>query len=325
MPVRSPYPDVEIPDVSLYRRSCSPTSATGPTRPRSSTAPAARRSPSPSSTALVDKIAAGAGRARHRRRATSSALFAPNTPDWAAVFHGVLRANAIVTSANSLYTAGRAGPPARRLRRQAARHRLAVPRPRAARRRRGRPARRRGHHARRRRGPSPRCADLLGTTATPPALTTDGASDTAVLPYSSGTTGRAKGVILTHRNLVANLCQVAPMGDVDRDTKILRRAAVLPHLRDDRDDEPGPAQARHGRHDAEVRPRRVPADHLRAPGGPDLHRPAGGRRAGQAPDRRRLRPVLHRRDLLRRRPAGRRAGPRRRASGWAARCCRATG
>jgi acyl-CoA synthetase (AMP-forming)/AMP-acid ligase II len=33
----------------------------------------------------------------------------------------------------------------------------------------------------------------------------------AALPYSSGTTGRAKGVMLTHRNLVANLAQLAPM------------------------------------------------------------------------------------------------------------------
>ena len=33
--------------------------------------------------------------------------------------------------------------------------------------------------------------------------------DLAVLPYSSGTTGLPKGVMLTHRNLVANLCQIA--------------------------------------------------------------------------------------------------------------------
>mgnify|MGYP003296693741 CR=1 FL=1 len=36
------------------------------------------------------------------------------------------------------------------------------------------------------------------------------ARDLAALPYSSGTTGINKGVMLTHRNLVANLCQGAP-------------------------------------------------------------------------------------------------------------------
>ena len=67
-------------------------------------------------------------------------------------------------------------------------------------------------------------ADLLATTAAPPERTVT-AADTAVLPYSSGTMGRAKGVILTHRNLVANLAQFAAMGHVSSETKIL---AVLP-------------------------------------------------------------------------------------------------
>jgi acyl-CoA synthetase (AMP-forming)/AMP-acid ligase II len=70
----------------------------------------------------------------------------------------------------------------------------------------------------------PSLGELLATTAAPPAQTV-GARDTAVLPYSSGTTGRAKGVILTHRNLVANLRQIDVMFDVNTDTKIL---AVLP-------------------------------------------------------------------------------------------------
>ena len=31
--------------------------------------------------------------------------------------------------------------------------------------------------------------------------------DVAILPYSSGTTGKPKGVMLTHYNIVANMCQ----------------------------------------------------------------------------------------------------------------------
>src|SRR4051812_48512152 len=49
--------------------------------------------------------------------------------------------------------------------------------------------------------------------------------DVVVLPYSSGTTGTSKGVMLTHRNLVANVAQVLAPADMREDEKIL---AVLP-------------------------------------------------------------------------------------------------
>ncbi len=46
-----------------------------------------------------------------------------------------------------------------------------------------------------------------------------------MLPYSSGTTANPKGVMLTHRNLVANVCQIRPLQGMQADDVIL---AVLP-------------------------------------------------------------------------------------------------
>jgi acyl-CoA synthetase (AMP-forming)/AMP-acid ligase II len=69
---------------------------------------------------------------------------------------------------------------------------------------------------------------LLESPATPTAPSIDVKRDVVVLPYSSGTTGLPKGVMLTHFNLVANLAQCAGAENFDafkeRDTVI----AVLP-------------------------------------------------------------------------------------------------
>ncbi len=65
---------------------------------------------------------------------------------------------------------------------------------------------------------------LLGEPLTE-QVPVDPAEDVAVLPYSSGTTGLSKGVMLTHRNLVANLVQMEALIPLGTGEKIL---SVLP-------------------------------------------------------------------------------------------------
>jgi acyl-CoA synthetase (AMP-forming)/AMP-acid ligase II len=60
--------------------------------------------------------------------------------------------------------------------------------------------------------------------ADPPAVTIDPANDIVALPYSSGTTGLPKGVMLTHRNVVAQLAQL----DAVEKTEMPALLGVLP-------------------------------------------------------------------------------------------------
>ncbi|QIK07079.1 4-coumarate--CoA ligase family protein [Streptomyces sp. ID38640] len=67
--------------------------------------------------------------------------------------------------------------------------------------------------------------DLAACTGPEPSVTLDPAHDLAVLPYSSGTTGTPKGVMLTHRSIATNLAQLAPLVSNGPDDRVL---AVLP-------------------------------------------------------------------------------------------------
>ncbi|MCD2192711.1 AMP-binding protein [Actinomycetospora endophytica] len=229
MTVRSPYADIDIPDVGLPEFLFSDVSDHA-----DSVAvidgPSGREMTFGELAHGVDRFAAALGE-RGLGKGDVIALFAPNNAYYPVVFHGGLAAGVAVSTINAMYTPDEVAFQLRdsgskvlvtisafldRARAavaeegvvvseiiliDAARDEASTPLPENA------------------------LADLLTTTAERPSVTVTG-DDVAALPYSSGTTGRAKGVVLTHRNLIANLLQVQTMGThVSSGTKIL---AVLP-------------------------------------------------------------------------------------------------
>ena len=70
--------------------------------------------------------------------------------------------------------------------------------------------------------------ELLDAPPNPPSVSITPSEDVVVLPYSSGTMGVPKGVMLTHRNVVANLCQINGAEAFDGFQERDRILAVLP-------------------------------------------------------------------------------------------------
>ena len=171
----------------------------------------------------------------------------------------------------------------------------------------------------------PNAADLLDARTAAPDVSFDPATHLAVLPYSSGTTGNPKGVMLTHRNLVANVAQTRPITGCAGRRRGPRDHAVLPHLRND-----GAAQRRSAcagapGHDAQLRSGGVPRQHRRTT------RCTVAYIAPPVAVALAKHPLVDKYDLsalqrhsVRRRAAGRRPGPSRSRSASAVRSCRAT-
>jgi acyl-CoA synthetase (AMP-forming)/AMP-acid ligase II len=197
--MRSPHPHVDIPEVSLTEyvvggaaaRGDKPALIEGDTGAVITYADFADQ---------VARVAAGLA-AEGIGPGDEVGLLSPNAPAWPVAFHAVVSLGAVPTPINPLLTAGEVAA------------QLATARAKAA------------IVAEPLRG-SLADADLERVFALESLPTASGdagapsvdpATDLAVLPFSSGTTGLSKGVMLTHRNLVANMEQIRAVHRIGAD------------------------------------------------------------------------------------------------------------
>ena len=218
---RGPYPDVAIPEVSLTDfifasidqfkdKTALVDGLTGRAMTYAEFADAVRR------------VASSLAR-KGFKKGEVLAIFSPNCLEYAIAFHAVAMIGGIVSPINPLYTAEEA---AFQLRDAGAKFLVTSPfcfekaADAAARAANIEELFVFGEIA----GATP-FASLLAGEVEVPRVEIDPRNDLVVLPYSSGTTGLPKGVMLTHRNLVANMCQMDGLDYFHSEDRLL---CVLP-------------------------------------------------------------------------------------------------
>jgi acyl-CoA synthetase (AMP-forming)/AMP-acid ligase II len=217
---RSPFPDVEAPNATLHDYVLAQAGARGDTLALIDGV-SGRCLTYAQLDEMVRRLATGLA-TLGVRKGDVVALFSPNTIAYPVVFYAAARAGATITPVNALATPGEL---ATQLADSNARYLVTVSGllERAAAATEQRPV-----------AEVVVCDvadgvrsidDLMALGGEVPEVAWNCVEDVAVLPYSSGTTGAAKGVMLTGRNLVANLVQARPVLSIGEGQRL---AAVLP-------------------------------------------------------------------------------------------------
>ncbi len=203
---RSPFPDVEIPNQTFTQAVLVRAAEMGE-KPALVDGPSGRTITFAQLAGAIRLVAASLDK-RGFKKGDTFAIYLPNLPEYAVAFHAVASLGGIVTTVNPLYTPGEL---AKQLEDSGAKYLLTIPQ--------FVPQAKQGMELAQNiiqelfvlgeaEGATP-FASLLQSDGKVPPVEIDPAEDIVVMPYSSGTVGLPKGVMLTHRNLVANVLQTA--------------------------------------------------------------------------------------------------------------------
>ena len=217
---KSPYPDVEIPNISLPALVLAGAAALG-NKPALIDGPTGRTLSYAELARAVRRVAANLAR-RGFAKGDVFAIYSPNLPEYAVALHAVATLGGIATTANPVSTPRELGL---QLKDAGAKYLVTVPEllDRALEATSQTPVKEVftfGETA-----TASAFAALMEETDSTPAVAIEPKKDLVALPYSSGTTGLPKGVMLTHRNLVANVLQTSA---VVQATEEEHSIAVLP-------------------------------------------------------------------------------------------------